>query len=244
MQNSFEPTRAIILAAGRGKRLRPYTDETPKPLLPKNGRPTLDYILRALENAGVTNVCLIIGHLGEQIEAYVGDGDAWNMQASFITQTELLGTAHAIQAAADFIQSPCFIVAGDYILPPDYLQLLKESYLEAGAELAVSLKQLPEAELNSRSSIRFAADGTIEEIVEKPLPGTAPSSIGASLIYIVPPTITSFLNNLTLSQRQEFELPTTINEMLTADFSIVGRLQEAPAEWEKPADRDSPSLTS
>ncbi|MEM7111813.1 MAG: nucleotidyltransferase family protein [Chloroflexota bacterium] len=232
--NQFEPKRAIILAAGRGKRLRPYTDKTPKPLLPVAGRPTLDYILSACQAAGVMDVCLIVGHLGEQIEAFVGNGRSWNMNASFITQTSLLGTAHAVQAAADFIQTPCFIMAGDYILPPDYLQTLKEAYLAAQTDLAVSLKQLPEAELNSRSSIRFADDGTILEIVEKPAPGTAPSTIGASLIYIVPTAITTFLNMLTMSQRQEYELPTTINHMLNAGYTMTGRLQDAPAEWEKP----------
>lgn len=230
----IEPTRAIILAAGRGKRLRPFTDTTPKPLLPVDDRPTLDFILCALQQAGVTDVCLIVGHLGQQIRDYVGNGRSWRMEATYITQTQLLGTAHAIQSAADFIQSPCFIVAGDYILPTDYLHTLKQACLAAGTDMGVSLKKLPEDELNSRSSIRFATDGTILEIVEKPAPGTAPSAIGASLIYIVPPAIKDFLERLEMSSRQEYELPTTINQMLAAGYTITGCIQAAPAEWVKP----------
>lgn len=233
--NNIEPTRAIILAAGRGKRLRPYTDTMPKPLLPVNGRSTLDYLLSALQVAGVTDVCLIIGHLGEQIRDFVGNGRSWGMHAHFIEQPTLLGTAHAIQPAAAFIQTPCFIVAGDYILPPGYLATLKDSYLQAGTDMAVSLKHLPADELQSRSSVRFGENGRILEIVEKPAPGTAPSQIGASLIYIVPPAIRHYLANLTLSQRQEYELPTTINQMLAAGFTMIGCIQSAPAEWVKPA---------
>lgn len=231
----IEPTRAIILAAGRGKRLRPFTDTTPKPLLPVNGRSTLDYLLCALQTAGVTDVCLIIGHLGEQIRDFVGNGRCWGMNASFIEQTHLLGTAHAIQPAADFIQTPCFIVAGDYIVPPDYLATLKAAYVQAGTDMAVSLKELPPDELHSRSSVRFSENGRILEIVEKPAPGTAPSHIGASLIYIVPPAIRHYLANLALSQRQEYELPTTINQLLQAGFTMTGCIQSAPIEWVKPA---------
>lgn len=233
--NVIEPTRAIILAAGRGKRLRPYTDTTPKPLLPVNGRSTLDTLLCALQTAGVTEVCLIIGHLGEQIRAFVGNGRSWGMNACYLEQTNLLGTAHAIQPAAHFIQTPCFIVAGDYILPADYLATLKAAYVAAGTDMAVSLKELPPSELHSRSSVRFGENGRIVEIVEKPAPGTAPSHIGASLIYIVPPAIQHYLTDLTLSQRQEYELPTTINQMLKAGFTLTGCIQSPPAEWVKPA---------
>lgn len=233
--NHIEPTRAIVLAAGRGKRLRPFTDTTPKPLLPINGRSTLDTLLCALQTAGVTEVCLIIGHLGEQIRDFVGNGRSWGMNACFIEQTELLGTAHAIQPAADFIQTPCFIVAGDYILSADYLAELKMAYLQAGTDMAVSLKELPIEELQSRSSVRFGENGRILEIVEKPAPGTAPSHVGASLIYIVPPAIRHYLANLTLSQRQEYELPTTISQMLNDGFTMTGCIQSAPAEWVKPA---------
>ncbi len=65
---------AVLLAAGRGKRQRPYTDVTPKPLLEVNGRATLDFVLRAVAKAGVERVCIVTKHLEEKIFAYVGDG--------------------------------------------------------------------------------------------------------------------------------------------------------------------------
>ena len=97
-----DPNLAVLLAAGRGKRLRPWTDTTPKPLLPVEGRATLDYTLEAVKRAGIQQVIFIVGHLGDQIVNYVGDGSNWGIEPYFCEQVELLGTAHALkQAVAD-----------------------------------------------------------------------------------------------------------------------------------------------
>lgn len=229
--NSPKVQKAIVLAAGRGKRLRPYTDHTPKPMLLWNGRPTIHTTLTALANIGVSDVCLITHYLAEQIEAFVGDGSTWGLRVCFLRQHEINGTATAVQLAANFIDSPTIVVAADYILPFDYLQDLHAAYLQAGTPMATSLKALPADELGQRSSVRFAADGTIAEVVEKPASGQAPSNIGASLIYIVPPQIRRYLTELTASPRGEYELPTVINQMVRDGYKLSGLLQPAPEEW-------------
>lgn len=226
--------KAIVLAAGRGKRLRPFTDHTPKPLLPWNGRPTIHTTLTALNNMGVRQVCVITHHLAEQIETFVANGLDWGLQAHCLRQEEMNGTATAVQCAADFIDGPTIIVAADYILPPNYLNDLHTAYLAAGTPLATSLKALPEDQLGQRSSVRFAADGTIAEVVEKPAAGQAPSQIGASLIYIVPQEIRPYLTKLTPSPRGEYELPTVINQMVRDGYRLTGLLQPAPKEWQPP----------
>jgi NDP-sugar pyrophosphorylase family protein len=223
--------KAIVLAAGRGRRLRPFTDHTPKPMLHWNGHPTLETILIALKNSGVKEVCLITHYLAEQIEAFVGDGAAWGMQTCFVRQEKMNGTATAVQQAASFIDAPTLILAADYILPPNYLQDLHAAYLKNGTPLAISLKELPPEELQQRSSVRFAKDGTVAEIVEKPAVGQAPSTTSASLIYIVPPQIQDYLAKLSPSPRGEYELPTVINQMLQDGFKATGLLQSVPQEW-------------
>lgn len=224
--------KAIVLAAGLGKRLRPFTDQTPKPMLLWNGRPTLDTTLAALTQMGVTDVCLITHYLAEQIEAFVKDGTAWGLQTCCLRQEKLDGSATAVQLAADFIDTPTIIVAADYILPSSYLQDLHAAYLAAGTPLAVSLKALPEGQLGQRSSVRFADDGAVAEVVEKPAIGQAPSQIGASLIYIVPRQIQDYLAQLQRSPRGEYELPTVINQMLRDGYRATGLLQPAPQEWQ------------
>jgi dTDP-glucose pyrophosphorylase len=214
----------------------------PKPLLPLNGRPILDYTLGALAQAGVTDVCLVTHYLASQIEAFVADGSTWGMRACYRRQSTIRGTAHALQTAADFITTPCFVVAADYALPAHYLQVLKDTYRNSDAQLAVSLKRLPVAELHNRSSVRCeplpgsSADGRfrILEIVEKPAPGSAPGHIGASLLYVVPPATGRYLQQLTLSSRGEYELQTVVNQMLDDGYQMVGCLQPPPPEWTKP----------
>lgn len=228
------PTRAIVLAAGRGRRLRPHTDKTPKPLLPVRGRPMLAYTLDALAAAGAVEICLVVGYLEEQIAAFVGEGSDWGVRVQYRRQEQRTGTADALRRARDFLTEPSFVVAADYALPEHYLANLKEAYRASGSDLAVSLKRLPPGELASRSSVRFDEEGSVAAIVEKPKPGAAPSDIGASLIYVVPPAISRYLDTLRLSSRGEYELPAVVNRMIQDGYSVTGLLQDAPEEWAPP----------
>ena len=228
------PTRAVVLAAGRGRRLRPHTDKTPKPLLPVGSRPTLAYTLDALATAGIREVCLVIGYLGEQIVTFVGDGSAWGLRAHYRRQPRREGTAHALRRARGFLTEPTLVLAADYILPRPYLVELKETYLASETAIVVSLKRLPPGELASRSSVRFNQEGYVAAIVEKPEPGAAPSNVGASLIYIVPPAISHYLERLRRSSRGEYELPAVVNRMIQDGYQATGVLQAAPEEWTPP----------
>lgn len=234
LQDSL-PKKAVVLAAGKGKRLRPFTDHTPKPLLQHQGQAILDYVLASLVQAGVQHVCLVTHHLGGQIEAHVADGEKWGLRVTYRDQAAPLGSGHALMSAEDFLTEPSFVLASDYLLPDCFLADLKEAYLQQKASIAVSLKDLPADELRSRSSVRFDESGRIVEIVEKPAPGTAPSQIGASLIFIVPPEIRRYLGRIEISARGEYELQRAINLMLEDGYSIAGLKQNSPAEWEMPS---------
>lgn len=102
---------AILLAAGRGKRQRPYTDQTPKPLLPVHGRPTLDYVLTAVKRAGIERICIVTNHLENQIFEYMGNGSRWNLQATFAHQRELRGNGDALLSVPQirFLTSPSWL---------------------------------------------------------------------------------------------------------------------------------------
>ena len=230
------PRRAVVLAAGRGKRLIPHTNNRPKPLLKLRGRPILSYVLEALSAAGVRKVCLVVGYLGQQIEAFVDGGRRWDLQTTLRWQREPVGTAHALRLASDFITAPTFVLAADYALPRSYLQALKRAYNRSGMPLAVSLKSLPAEALAESSSVLFSDDGKIRRIIEKPQPDTAPSGIAASLIYIVPPQIRDYLQNLSRSPRGEYELVAVINRMLADGYEICGLQQPPPPEWRLPVD--------
>jgi mannose-1-phosphate guanylyltransferase len=234
---SRQPETAVLLAAGRGKRLRPYTDRVPKPLLPVENRPTLDYVLTAAAKAGIKNVCLVTHHLSEQIEAYIGDGSAWNLKAVACYQTEMAGTAHALQTAAAaypylFAKNCSFILtATDYLLPSGYLANLVAAHQFNDADITISLKRLQPQEILASSSVRFKENGYIGRIIEKPRAEEINSPFSASLTFILPGAILDYLAHMEPSPRGEYEIQGVINQLLQDGFSACGLDQETPAEW-------------
>lgn len=229
--SSQTPKRAVVLAAGRGTRLRPYTDQTPKPLLEIDGRPMLETVLIAAKEAGVAKVCIVVHHLADQVQAFVGNGRKWDLAVRYTYQEKLMGTANAVRCAADFITGSCFILAADYALPRHFLTDLKEAYLAQSCPLFASLKEIETAELARKSSVRLGQDGRITEIVEKPPPGHAPSNISAGLFLIVPQDIRSYLQNPPLSSRGEYEIMDILNRMILDGYPMSGLLQPEPPEW-------------
>lgn len=231
------PKLAVLLAAGRGKRLRPHTDTTPKPLLPVKGRPTLDFTLQAAVQAGVKQVVFVIGHLGEQIVEYIGDGATWGIEPFFCEQKELLGTAHALKMAIDehphlFEKTGSFILtATDYLFEPTVLSELVEKRASTAADIVVSLKEVPKEELSGRSSVRYTGDFDIQEIVEKPATGQAPSPYSGSLTFLLPSQMVGYMPNMHMSERGEYEIQAIVNKMILDGFSARGVLQPAPSEW-------------
>lgn len=240
---------AVLLAAGRGTRLKPYTDTTPKPLLPVLGAPTLDLYFHALQAAGFERAVLVTHHLAEQIEQYAAKVPVrFGMQCATAHQHLLDGTASALEAAekkllADDQSTPLgasqntsqntsfLLMATDYLIQPDFISALVNFHHEHNADVSVSLKRVPAEELASRSSVRFDADDNITEIVEKPKPGEAPSDLGANLAFILPATIFSHLPSVSCSARGEREVQSAINTLLASGGSACGLIQETPSEW-------------
>ena len=224
---------AVLLAAGRGKRQRPYTDTTPKPLLPVRGRPTLDYVLAALKRAGVERICIVTHHLEELILDYVGDGSAWSLNASFVHQIELRGNGDALLSVPrEWVQDGNFMVlATDYILKENSLLELTNAHQRFGAEITMSLKECPVEELCARSSVDVAPDWRIRKIVEKPRPDQVLSPYAASAIFIFPPGIWEYLPEIEPSPRGEIELQTAVQLMIEDGYKAYGLLQPAPEEW-------------
>lgn len=107
--------RAMILAAGRGKRLRPLTDKTPKPLLEAGGFPLIDYLLRGLAAAAVSRVVINVSWLGDRIRAAVGDGDRYGLDIRYSDEgDDALETGGGIARALPWLgDDPFLVVNGD-----------------------------------------------------------------------------------------------------------------------------------
>jgi len=224
---------AVLLAAGRGKRQRPYTDVTPKPLLEVNGCPTLDFVLRAAAKAGVERVCIVTNHLEEKIFAYVGDGSKWNLSASFAHQSELRGNGDALLSVPQswIRDEPVMVVATDYILEEDSLLELVQAQEKHAAEIVMSLKECLIEELAARSSVDVDSDWRVKRIIEKPKREEIMSPYAASILFILPPQIWEYLPKAQPSERGEIEMQAAIDKMIRDGIKAVGVLQSAPEEW-------------
>ncbi|MDJ0834475.1 MAG: nucleotidyltransferase family protein [Gammaproteobacteria bacterium] len=115
---------AMILAAGRGERMRPLTDSTPKPLLTVNDKPLIVYHLEKLQQAGIDSVVINISWLGEQIQQALGDGSAFGLSIDYSHEPEALETAGGIVQALDKLDNRFIVVNADVFTDFDYRHLL------------------------------------------------------------------------------------------------------------------------
>lgn len=116
--------RAMILAAGRGERMRPLTDATPKPLLPVGGKPLIVWHLERLAQAGFTDVVINHAYLGEQIEQALGNGSQWGLTIRYSPEETALETAGGIANALHLLgDEPFLVVNGDIFIELDFAGL-------------------------------------------------------------------------------------------------------------------------
>ena len=226
-------TSAVLLAAGRGKRQRPYTDVTPKPLLEVNSRATLDYVLCAVAKAGIERVCIVTHYLEEKIFEYVGDGSKWNLSVIFAHQEKLDGNGDALLSVPNewIRDEPVMVVATDYILEEYSLLDLVNVHRQHKADITMSLKECPIEELSARSSVEVDADWRVKKIIEKPKHEEILSPYAASVMFIFPPAIWEYLSKIQPSERGEIELQAAVDMMIQDGFDAYGLLQSAPMEW-------------
>lgn len=129
--------KAMILAAGRGERMRPLTDHTPKPLLKINNKPLIVWHLERLASAGVTEVIINHAYLGEQIEQALGDGTRWGLSIQYSREQEALETAGGVAAALHLLgKTPFLLISADIYAECDYKQLLSKAELLEAQTLA------------------------------------------------------------------------------------------------------------
>lgn len=235
MQDSI--TTAIVLCAGRGKRLSPHTDTTPKPLLPVNNKPTLDYILASLQHAGIKRIVLVTHYLSDQLETYAKHQAFFDNDAvRCVRQVQLAGTADATVAALEahptWFTNSFLLTASDYIVPLSFYKSLLDAFVQSQKTVAVSVKRIDESEMTMRSSVRFDDNGDVLEIVEKPAEGTAPSQLSANLIYVLPAGIVEAICHVKPSPRGEKEVQSAVNSYLHEHGSGFSLEQSVPQEWQ------------
>lgn len=157
---------AVILAGGKGVRLRPYTTLLPKPLVPIGDRYSiLEIIMRQLAGCGFRTTTLAIGHLGHLIRAYVGDGSQWGLErVDYATEESPLGTIGPLLALRDQLPENFLVMNGDILTDLDYADLLGH-HLQSGAQLTVATHP---RQVKIDFGVLTSSEGRITEFTEKP----------------------------------------------------------------------------
>lgn len=157
--------KAVILAGGRGTRLRPFTTIFPKPLMPVGDMPILEILLRQLRSHGVVDVTVLTGHLAYLLEGYFGDGTKLGMSVDYIREAEPLGTAGPLRQLAGRVDDDFFVMNGDLLTDLDFSALMKR-HKQEGCEVTVgTFSRVERIELGV---LQIGEDGRLVDYEEKP----------------------------------------------------------------------------
>ena len=162
---------AVVIAAGRGKRLRPLTERYAKPILPIDGRPVLASLLRELADAGCTTVTVVTGHLAEQVERLGGDGRAFGLELRYARQAAPNGSLDAVLAARP---APPYLVAGaDTLFAAGDVRRFAAAWTGSVAAGALAVSAAP-------GTVRLR-DGLVEQVLGEGVAGVPLWAVGDRL---------------------------------------------------------------
>ena len=208
--------KAVILAAGKGERLKPLTETRPKHLIPLGGRPLLEWTLLRLKEVGVSNVLLVTHFMEEQIKMYFGDGSLLGMSIKYIHQEEMRGTADAFSIAEEYVGSENFIgMYGDLFVSPNTLRVLLENHNLDETNISVLPVDDP-----SQWGIVDLEDSYVRKIVEKPPPEEAPSNLANAGLYVFNPKIFQSIRETGLSTRNEYEITDSLQLLVDSGSKV------------------------
>jgi dTDP-glucose pyrophosphorylase len=232
--------KAVILAAGKGTRMRELTTACPKPMLPVQGKPILQHIIGGLRQHGIGEIFIVTGFRAEVVEKHFGNGSDFGVQIEYGRQVIQDGTGKAPELAKDFVGGDSFLLTyGDILVKPEsYGQMIRrfESGQFSGLVTVTGSQDVTQGGLNI-----FDEEFCLKRLVEKPnasqleelrrdgsmKPGqTAWYNAG---IYIFRPVIFDFLARLQKTSRGEYELTDAVNQMALAGHRIAG--MEIAGRW-------------
>lgn len=178
-------TKAIVLVGGEGTRLRPFTYELPKALLPVQGKPMVLHVLELLKSHGVTEIILAIGYKGDQIKEYFGNGHKFGLNIKYVNEKTPLGTAGPLRLAKKYLNDTFFIVWGDILSQIDLTDFAQFHKSHNGlATVALTTVADP-----SRFGVASIKGNLIIGFVEKPSKKDAPSNLVNSGMAILEPEV-------------------------------------------------------
>jgi len=219
-------SKAVLLAAGRGTRMRELTADVPKPMIKVRGKPILLHIVEGLQSAGIKDFLIIIGYHGEMVREYFGDGTCFGLRISYATQTVQDGTGRVVELAREFVGTDPFILGyGDILIDSKNYQRL--IVLNEETEAIVTVKRNEDVSKGGAVFVNEAMEVT--DVREKAKPGEPTSKWYNAGIYCFRPSIFQFTAKLQPSPRGEYELTDAIRALAQSGKKV--QAIELEGEW-------------
>jgi NDP-sugar pyrophosphorylase family protein len=227
-------TSAIVLAAGRGERLRPFTDRMPKALMDVRGVPLLDYHLKLLRRAGVRHVVVVVGYLADTIRDHVGDGEQLGLEVEYVEQDVPRGTGHAVAVALDRVSSDPFVVAHADVYWGPHSRIYEELLADSNSKLVAAHVD------NGGGYGRLecsALSGQIELCAIREKDGHPTPALVNGGLYLLPHAVGDLLHDLAESPRGEIELTDAVTELVRGGRPVRVLVSDiwfdvgTPARW-------------
>jgi NDP-sugar pyrophosphorylase family protein len=226
------PQQAVILAGGLGTRLWPLTKEVPKPMVPIHGVPYLEHQLRYLAEQSITNIVLLIGYLGEQIEQHFGSGERWGLSIAYSWEKSPLGTGGALREAGPLLAESFLLLYGDSFLPMRYADVLEQLAAHPTSQGAVVVYDNRHGDTDVKSNIALSTQGFVKRY-EKDVPHdpeltyveAGVSAFRRSILKLMPPGKVSLENEIFPQLIAAQQLSAVVTKQRFYDIGTPDRLK-------------------
>jgi dTDP-glucose pyrophosphorylase len=203
--------KGLIPAAGKGTRMEPFTKAYPKELLPVGEKAVIEHAIEDLKNAGITDICVVVGWKQHAILDYLGSGEELGVQITYVVQDDRNGLAGAIKAGEHVIEDESFaVVLGDnYVDDKEAMKKLVDFHKERNFETTIGTFK-PE-DVTSYGIIDPGENNEVDGMVEKPSEDDAPSNIAISGMYVFEPSIFDSIDRIEKGVGGEYQLTDAID---------------------------------
>ncbi len=218
--------KAVLLAAGRGTRMRELTAALPKPMLQVRGKPVLQHIIEGLRDAGLRDFLIVVGWRAEVVREFFGNGSQFGVRIQYTTQIVQDGTGKVVELAQEFAGRDPFILSyGDILVAPQNYPRLCVAL--ADAEAVVSVKR--NEDVSKGGAVFVNEKFELTDLREKPKPGEPTSPWYNAGIYAFRPGIFEYVAKLKPSPRGEYELTDAIRDLVFAGQKV--QALELTGDW-------------
>jgi dTDP-glucose pyrophosphorylase len=218
--------KAVVLAAGRGTRMRELTAEVPKPMIDVRGKPVLQHIIEGLRDAGIRELLIVVGYHADAVRNFFGYGSRYNIAIQYTTQTVQDGTGRVVDLARDFVGGCPFVLSyGDILVD----QANYERVLDLSEDVEAILTVTRGEDVSKGGAVFLNDEMELLDLREKSQPGEATSPWYNAGLYAFRPSIFDFTAKLKPSPRGEYELTDAIRELAQSGQKV--KAVELTGEW-------------